>query len=176
MVTEEPVEPGSAATEAAKAYLRVEGNDEDGLIGSLVASAASLCEAFTGQALMRRGFSETAERSGCWQRLGRTPVAAVTAVEEARPDGSYTPVPAASYAVDIDANGDGWVRVDSAVRRVRVAYQAGLAADWDALPETLRQGIIRLAAHLYTQRTDAHAAPPAAVTALWRPWRQMRLR
>jgi uncharacterized phiE125 gp8 family phage protein len=177
MVTEEPVEPGSAATEAAKAYLRVEGNDEDGLISGLVASAASLCEAFTGQALIRRGFSEILPRSGCWQRLGRTPVAAVTAVEEVRADGSYAPLPATSYAIDIDASGDGWVRPDAAGGgRVRIAYQAGQAANWEALPEALRQGIIRLAAHLYTYRTiDEDAAPPAAVTALWRPWRRMRL-
>jgi len=43
------------------------------------------------------------------------------------------------------------------------------------LPEPLRQGIVRLAAHLYTVRGEAEAPPPACVAALWRPWRRLRL-
>jgi hypothetical protein len=37
--------------------------------------------------------------------------------------------------------------------------------------------VLRLAAHFYTYRTDAgaQAEPPAAVAALWRPWRRLRL-
>ncbi len=49
MVTEEPVQPGSAATDDAKAYLRIESGAEDALIERLAASAAGLCEAFTGR-------------------------------------------------------------------------------------------------------------------------------
>ena len=54
---------------------------------------------------------------------------------------------------------------------------AGLAADWAGLPDGLRHGVIRLAAHHYRERDAASAAasPPAAVAALWRPWRAMRL-
>jgi uncharacterized phiE125 gp8 family phage protein len=178
MVTEEPVQPGSAATEAAKAYLRVETGEEDALIDDMVASAAGLCEAFTGQMLVRRSLQEVLPRSGCWQRLGRTPVSAVTGVEEAAADGSYVPLDPESYAVDIDASGDGWVRVGGGSRgQIRVTYEAGLATDWSGVPEALRHGIVRLAAHFYTYRAGADdSAPPAAVTALWRPWRRMRLR
>ena len=176
MVIEEPVQPDAAALDAAKAYLRIETDAEDGLIGELVASAAGLCEAFTGQVLIRRGFQELLPRSGCWQRLGRTPVSAVTAVKEVRDGGAYVALGAAEHAVDIDAAGDGWVRAGGG-GRVRVSYEAGLAADWTGAPEALRQGIIRLAAHFYTHRAEAgESAPPAAVVALWRPWRRMRLR
>lgn len=52
-------------------------------------------------------------------------------------------------------------------------------AEWADLPEAVRHGIIRLAAHLYRERDrdgdGAPVAPPAAVAALWRPWRAMRL-
>ncbi|HEY9554520.1 hypothetical protein [Allosphingosinicella sp.] len=85
---------------------------------------------------------------------------------------------AETYAIDIDANGDSWVRVTQPLdaARVRVSYQAGLAADWVALPEALRQGVARLVAHLFTHHDAADGGgPPAAVTALWRPWRRMRL-
>ena len=57
---------------------------------------------------------------------------------------------------------------------VRVTYRAGLAADWARVPEPLALGLVRLAGHLWTVR-DGDAAPPAAVAALWSPWRRMRL-
>lgn len=175
MVIEEPVQPGAAALDAAKAFLRVETAEEDGLVAELVASAAGLCEAFTGQVLIRRGFQELLPRSGCWQRLGRSPVSAVTATEQAADGGAYAPLGAADHAIDIDAAGDGWVRAGGS-GRIRVSYEAGLAADWSSAPEALRQGIVRLAAHLYTHRAEAGGStPPAAVVALWRPWRRMRL-
>jgi uncharacterized phiE125 gp8 family phage protein len=92
--------------------------------------------------------------------------------------GAATPLPVASYAIDIDANGDGWVRVidPGAGKLVRVRYQAGVAADWDAVPEALAQGAVRLAAHLYSVRDEGRERmPPAAVSALWRPYRLMRI-
>ena len=58
--------------------------------------------------------------------------------------------------------------------QVAVAYTAGLAAGWDELPPGITQGVAMLAAHLFEQREDGRA-PPAAVAALWRPWRRMRL-
>jgi uncharacterized phiE125 gp8 family phage protein len=61
--------------------------------------------------------------------------------------------------------------------RVAVRFTAGLAPDWAALPEALRHGVLRLAAHQYRQREgdQQSALPPAAVAALWRPWRRLRL-
>ena len=84
-------------------------------------------------------------------------------------------MPAGAYEIDIDAQGDGWVRVtDAEARRVKATYRAGLAATWADVPEPLRQGVVRLAAHFYTGRDKGgDAGPPAAVTALWRPWRRM---
>jgi len=41
-------------------------------------------------------------------------------------------------------------------------------------PAPVVQGVVRLAAHLYAHRDD-EAGPPAAVAALWRPYRQLRL-
>jgi uncharacterized phiE125 gp8 family phage protein len=61
--------------------------------------------------------------------------------------------------------------------RVAVRFTAGLAADWADLPESLRHGLIRLAAHQHRERESEGAAPlpPASVAALWRPWRRMHL-
>ena len=89
------------------------------------------------------------------------------------------PLPVASYAIDIDPSGNGWVRVSQpgAAGRMRVTYAAGMAADAAQVPDVLRQGIIMLAAHLHRERDrDVPLDPPAAVAALWRPWRRMRIR
>jgi hypothetical protein len=50
----------------------------------------------------------------------------------------------------------------------------GEGLDRSALPAPVMQGVVLLAAHLFEHR-DASAAPPAAVAALWRPYRRLRL-
>ena len=69
--------------------------------------------------------------------------------------------------------GDGWVRrrQAGAVTRVRVGGTAGMADDENGVPEPIRQGVLRLVAHLFTARDGEGGEPPAAVTALWRPYR-----
>lgn len=170
-----------AAAAEAKAYLRVTGADEDALIERLIGSSAALCEAFTGRWLLAREGAETIPASAVWRRLRATPIGAILSVETVSLDGTAALLPTGAYAIDIDANGDGWVRVMEAgpstslrTKRVRVRFQAGMASEWEGLPDALRQGIVRLTAHLFTHRSDARdAGPPAAVTALWRPWRRM---
>jgi len=179
MVTGEALDPGVEALGEAKAYLRVIGGDEDALLARLLKSAGEHCENFTSKVLLGRSFAETIEASSAWRRLRQGPVTAITLVEAIRADGLPQALPVASYAIDIDARGDGWIRVTDAggAARVRVSYAAGLAESWAAAPEALRQGIIRLAAHHYAHRDEADGGgPPAAVTALWRPWRRIGLR
>ncbi|MET0310359.1 MAG: hypothetical protein ABW023_16760 [Sphingomonas sp.] len=111
-----------------------------------------------------------------WQLLGAVPVTAITGVEGLPAEGSAFALPADGYAIDIDANGRGWVRVTAAgaAGRVRVAFAAGAAAGWVDLPPPLAQGAALLAAHCLEARVEG-ATPPAVVAALWRPFRRMRL-
>ncbi|WP_315761221.1 hypothetical protein [Sphingomonas sp. Y38-1Y] len=92
----------------------------------------------------------------------------------ARVDEAGGALAAGTYGVDIDGDGDGWVRVSGASRVVVVRLNAGLASDWAGLPGAIAGGIVRLAAHRFEAR-GGDAAPPAAVAALWRPWRRLRL-
>ena len=160
----------------AQAYARVETGEEEALLAGLVRSASALCEAFTGQVLVVREFAEMIAASGEWQRLTLNPVRSIDLVEAIAADGSAVVLPASDYAVDIDARGDGWVRIVGAVDgRIRVSGQAGMASDANGVPEPLRQGILRLVAHLFATRDGGDGEPPAAVTAMWRPYRRMRL-
>jgi len=101
-----------------------------------------------------------------WQLLPVGPVGAITAVTAVG-----TALPIADYAVDVDAQGLGWVRVP---RRASVIARAGMSADWAGLPAAVRHGAVMLAAHLFEDRSGT-APVPAAVTALWRPFRRMTL-
>lgn len=155
-----------------KAWLRIGPDDEDGLLERLLGSATGLCEQFIGQWLIVREASETVVADGTWQRLAGRPVMAILGVEV-----EGVALAASACAIGIDASGDGWVRarlVDGP-GKVTVRYRAGMAGDADGLPDAIRQGIVRLAAEHFAARDGEVATPPAVVSALWRPWRRMRL-
>jgi uncharacterized phiE125 gp8 family phage protein len=162
----------------AKVFLRIDHDLDDAAIAAMVRSAAGLCERYTGQMLLRREISETRASASEWQRLRARPVSAITGIVALANDGAQTAIPSEHYAVDIDGDSNGWFRLSGPLSsgRVMVEYTAGLANDWNDVPDALRQGILRLAAHLYTHR-DApdDGGPPAAVAALWRPYRRMQL-
>lgn len=174
-----PPFPGAVladAREAAKAHLRIATDTEDALIEGLAASALALGEAFAGRAWIAREWTEMLPVSRAWQRLGIGGVTAITGVEGVPAEGAAFALPVEAYAIDLDADGEGWVRVmaPGEAGRVRVTYGAGAAADWASLPPPLAQGVVLLAAFLFEHR-EGSVAPPAAVSALWRPWRRMRL-
>ena len=160
----------ATAVAAIKALLRVGTGDEDALIAALAETALGLAERFTGAVTIARTMTATICPSGQWQRL---PAAPVRAIAEVSRDGAALSVE--SYAVDVDADGGGWLRVPAGGGPVAVTFTAGSADGWTALPAALRQGVAMLAAHLFTAREEGEA-PPAAVAALWRPFRTLRLR
>lgn len=173
-------ESGTLAASLAelKAYLRIETSGEDGVLAGLLRSASALCEQFVGQWLIVRDAQEMVAGDGSWQRLTARPVVGIESVEAVEADGMTVALPVDGYAIDIDATGEGWVRSTRAGdgRRLLVRYSAGMASEMNGLPEALRQGIVRLAAEHFSARGTEGAAPPAVVSALWRPWRRMRLR
>ncbi|MCA0979077.1 head-tail connector protein [Qipengyuania flava] len=60
--------------------------------------------------------------------------------------------------------------------QICASFTGHAAPGWDALDMGLRHGVIRFAAHQYRERDRGEAsAMPAAVAALWRPFREVRL-
>ncbi|HEX4848507.1 MAG TPA: hypothetical protein VFV30_10215 [Novosphingobium sp.] len=167
-----------------KDWLGITTGSDDAQLGTLLRASIETCEQFTGQMPLQQLCEEVLSASAAWQVLSVTPVQAITQVEGIPAEGSRFVLAAGAYEIELDADGPARVRVTSpgSAGRIAVRFTAGLAASWSALPETLRHGVIRLAAHHYRAREDSvstgatpPAAPPAAIAALWRPWRRMRL-
>jgi uncharacterized phiE125 gp8 family phage protein len=173
-------EIGEAALADLKLWLGITRTSEDVLLTDLLRAALDLCEAFTGQVPLLQAVEEVLPARAGVHGLATRPARTITAVEVIGADGTRTPLAPTDSTAEITACGTASLRVHVPVegRGLAVRVTAGIAADWASLPAALRQGIIRLAAHEYRERggdPQVRAAPPTSVTALWQPWRLMRL-
>ncbi|WP_206238081.1 head-tail connector protein [Novosphingobium terrae] len=182
-----------AALAELKQWLGISTTQDDDSLSSLLAMALEVCADFTGMLPLLCTVEESLGLHGQrpqepwsqawpfahprWHRLTSTPVKSVAAVAGLQGDG--TPIAVEDVEIRIDASGACQLRIDPphGCTSALVTLEAGLAADWDHLPQPLHHGIIRLAAHQYRMRetAGADALPPASVTALWRPYRRMRV-
>lgn len=180
------VADGALPVAAFRAHLRLGTGfaDEatgDALLIQYLRAAIAAIEARTGKALLTRGFRLILPRWR-WPDVQALPVAPVSAVasvtlveagggtESADPGSwrlvadTHRPTILATGAVlpGVPANG-----------RVEIDFTAGFGADWDAVPDDLRQAVLLLAAQFYEGRTGAEPipGPVAALLARWMPVR-----
>lgn len=178
-----------AALAELKQWLGISTTQDDDSLAALLAMALEVCADFTGMLPLLCTVEEILSLHGQrpgeawpfahprWHRLASTPVRSVTTVAGVQADG--TPIALEDFEIRIDASGACQLRIEAPAgcASALVTCEAGLAPDWDHLPQPLHHGIIRLAAHQYRMRESAgaDALPPASVTALWRPYRRMRV-
>ena len=170
----------SAALSELKAWLGITRTADDGELASLMRAAFDVCEGFTGTMPLQSGCEDVLEASGDWQVRSARPVTAITAMAGLSVAGVRTALAASYYELDIaaDGTGRGPLRRPRHRTRVVVTSVARTASDAAAMPDAIRHGVIRLAAHQHRARDDEKKSatlPPAVVAALWRPWRRMRL-
>lgn len=173
-----PAVLAGAALGELKQWLAIRGDAEDASLTALLRSSLETCEGFVGAMPLAATCEEVLSASREWQRLATRPVHAIESVEAIPAEGVRYALAPDAYEIELDADGGGRVRLirQGNAGRVAVRFTAGLAYGWDTLPDGMRHGIVRLSAHLYRQRDgEAATAPPAAVAALWRPWRRLRV-
>ncbi len=163
-----------------KDWLGITTGGDDAQLAALLRAALDACEDFTSTMPLQQLCEEVLPVSSSWLTLAARPVQAITSVEGIPAEGARFALPPADYEIELDYDGAGKVRVSNpgSAGRIAVRFTAGLAAGWSGLPDPLRHGALRLAAHQYRAREDdmsSAAIPPAAVAALWRPWRRLRL-
>jgi uncharacterized phiE125 gp8 family phage protein len=176
-----PAEMAGAALDELKSWLAITTTRDDAYLVTLLHAALDMCEAFTGLMPLAATCEEVLTADAGWHVLRTRPVQAILEVRRPPRGGAGTGamLPPADYAIDLDADGGGRVRLlRESAGGVVVRFAAGMAGDWAAVPASLRHGIVRLAADQFEQRGTAAArnAPPACVVALWQPWRRLRLR
>jgi len=174
-----PAVLAGSALDELKQWLAITTTRDDAALIALLRSALEACEGFTRQMPLEALCEEMLPATRGWQSVATTPVRAMTALTSVGADGMQTDLDPGHYLFDITADGCGRVNLLSVPEQSRVAvrFTAGLAPDWESLPDGLRHGVIRLASHAYRERNegDARRSPPAAVAALWQPWRRMRI-
>lgn len=177
IITPAALSPG--ALSELKDWLGITTLSDDAQLTTLLRAALEMCEDFTGTMPLQQVCEAIVPVVSDWQVLTAGPVQAITAIDGIPAEGARFTLPVANYAIELDADGSGRVRVSNpgVAGRIAVRFTAGLVPDWASLPEGLRHGVLRLAAFQYRQREGdtAQALPPAAVAALWRPWRRLRL-
>lgn len=172
-----PPDFSGAALAALKEWLAITTPGEDALLARLLASAHETCERFTGLMPLGCGVEEVLDPAAGWLPLVTRPVRAFATVTWLDLEGEATVLDHSAWSQAIEANGAASVRLKEPPDegRIVVSVTAGIAESWEAIPPALGEGIVRLAAHAYRSRDSVAAEPPAAVAALWRAWRRLRL-
>lgn len=173
-----PADLGGAALRALKEWLAISTANDDAALIRLLHAAVEICGAYTDTIPLAVTAEETHGARRDWRCLAARPVHGIIGVDALGTDGTRVPLPADAYDLELEGDGRGCFRVlrQLEANRIVLRYIAGLAPDWEGLPDALRHGIIRLAAQHFRER-DAAAplTPPTAVAALWRPWRRVRV-
>jgi len=174
-----PADLSGTALAELKDWLAITTSREDAALTRLLNASLETCNAFTRQVAIESTFEEIHDVSSGWQLLGLCPVRAITQVEAVATDGSRAPLATDQYLIDINAAATGRFRLVGVITATRLAvrYEAGSSPDWASLNSSLRHGILRLAAHHFRAREAdiGDPLPPAAVAALWQPFRRLRL-
>ncbi len=178
----EPADVGAAALAELKTWLGISRPNEDDLLVGLLQASLDMCEAFTGQAPMAQLVEERVPVQAGRYGLASMPITSLEAVEIIDQDGSRSALQSDHFNFELQAFGRAAFSISNNVDGQAIALQlrVGNAPGWDAVPAAIKQGLIRLSAHNYRDRdragnTKKDLAPPSSVTALWRPWRAMRL-
>jgi uncharacterized phiE125 gp8 family phage protein len=156
-----------------KQFLRIEHDIEDALLAALLRSATQSVESFIGLILIQRVFEQR------WQASPNNPIqltcSPVINVVSLAIDGQT--VPPADFQLQTDDSGVMVLTLLTAEKgNASAQFVAGSAVGWNDIPEAVRFGIQRLAAHLYAHRDNAAApAIPSSVLALLQPFRKVRL-
>lgn len=167
------------ALDELKQWLAITTTRDDAALNALLRSSLDACEGFTRQMPLESECEEVLPATRGWHEIATSPVQTITSLASVGVDGVQTGIDPGHYLFDITASGCGRVNLLRAPpeSRMVIRFTAGLAPDWASLPEGVRHGLIRLAAHAYRERNEGSAdrSPPTAIAALWQPWRWMRI-
>jgi len=173
----------------AKAHLRIDANDEDALLTSLIVASRMFVERTLGVALITQSWSYFLDfwpSAGCIT-LPIMPVQAVSAVKIHDGAGGFITLDAASYAVDalseparlVLKGAVPWVQARE-LNAFEIRFTGGYGDEADDVPGPIRHALTLLVAHCFEQREPVTLGlgaqeVPTMVAALLLPYRRARL-
>lgn len=168
----------------AKEALRLDGDDENALVESLIAAAVGSLDGpdgTLGRALAPQTLDLRLQGFGCGSiRLPLPPCASVVSIKVTGTDGAEATVDPTIYRVlnagtglvaSIElAHGKSWPSIRAGSDAVRIRYEAGYAEG--AVPGPIARAVLIRVAHLYENRGGSNqGGEPPAVEALLTPFR-----
>jgi uncharacterized phiE125 gp8 family phage protein len=184
LITPPAVEPLSIAE--TKAWLRIEGEAEDDIVGALIGSARLVVESLTRRLLVVQTWRLVLDD---WPARGVTlpfsPVRSVI-VRTFDASGAATTTDPEQYRLDAFGGDVTLIFTGNAPQPgrphagIEIDVEAGFADNADGVPAPLRQAMRILVARWYENRGDVEAdgdmaLTPASVAALVAPYRRVRL-
>ena len=158
-----PIEP--ITLEEAKTFLRVDHDDENDLIGTLIRAARERLEDRLNVTMIERQMRFDCSDGGDIA-LPRWPISSVDTV-------TLDEGPSTAFTLDLRARP---VVVTVALGApVSVTFTAGYGVSTDDIPAPLRQAMLLLVANAYEHRTDIPETMPLMVDALTMPYRVLGL-
>jgi len=180
---------------------------EDAAVMGMVRAAVGACERFTGRALISQSWAlfldhwPAAHDDGPlgegWSRgpdtvtavrtlnLPKPPLRSIAQIKTFDESDNAIVWPGANYFVDTASapgrvaarTGQTFPQPGRATNGIEIDFVAGYGDDPGTVPEDLRQGILRLAAHMFEHRGDGVAAAVrgAGAAALWQPYKVQSL-
>ncbi len=190
LIEETAIADAALPVDQFKAHLRLgagfaEGNVQDEVLNGFLRAAIAAIEARTGKVLIERDFSWSLNgwRDPAGEVLPVAPVVSVAAVTLTDAAGIETVVDAEAYRLERDMQRPRLRPVGACLPRVqtggsvKIAFAAGMAADWGGLPADLGQAVLLLAAHYYEYRDETALGAgcmPFGVTSLIQRYRTVR--
>lgn len=170
--------------EEAKLHLRVDGDEEDSLIESLIAAAVSHIDGWTGilgRAVAEQTWRQDFDSFGCTMRLALGPVSEIVSITYRNEAGQVATVADSNYALVTDGVGPRvyWDKSFSAPGSlyeqgaVSVTYKAGYAE----VPAAIKVAILLMVSGWYENRESVSERDlkvvPFAVESLLAPFRRL---
>lgn len=186
-VTPPAVEPVSPAE--AKRHLRVEGADEDAMLGTLITAARRQAESYMGRALITQVWEMDLDRFPYGEiGLPRPPLQSLERLAYVAANGVVQTIEAAKYRVDAKrepgrvtpVHGATWPATRAVTNAVTVRFTAGYGGAASDVPEDIRQAILLIVGRLYAHREDVLTGPiatrmPHGAESLMGPYRVVRV-
>lgn len=176
IVTAPTLEPLTVAE--AKAHLRVDAADQDGLISSLIVAARQYAEAFTRRAFITQtwdlfydSFPNQDEISNTQQiDLPYPPLQSVTSVKYTDLGGVVQTLDPATYIIDADGPGrialaylKFWPVFRQVANSIQIRIVAGYGPAASDVPQTIKQAMLLLIGHWFQNREAVGSAGMAEV-------------